>query len=157
MNTRWWWSPGLGENGLCDLDQRSTTCHWVEKQKWVTKYVWSCRDLQAFHQDLHWFIHHWHPMVSTTFAELTPPARGARLLFNGHPSQAFLKQALTYRGAVVWKGKSCPNSGTGLDSGRPHPSTEVSQLISCRYILPHSVDLKKFTTITWKSEKLVFL
>lgn len=105
-----------------DLDQRSRPHHWVEKQKWVTKYVWSCRDQQAFHQDLHWFIHHWHPMVSRAFAELIPPAWwGASLLFNGHLSQAFLKQALTYRGAMVWEGKSCPNSGTGLDSSRPSP------------------------------------
>ena len=36
---------------------------------------------------------------------------GARLLFNGHPSQAFLKQALTYRRAAVWKGSLAPALG----------------------------------------------
>lgn len=52
--------------------------------------------------------------------------RGGTLLFNGYHSRAPLKQALTHRRASVWKG----NSGRGLDSGEPYPSSEVS-LTSC--------------------------
>ena len=124
-NTRRWWSPGLGENGLCDLDQRSRPCQWVEKQKWVTKYVWSCRDRQAFH--------HWHPMVSRAFAELSSPLPGGPASFSmAIPLKHSWNKPWHIQGQQCGRESLVPISGTELDSGRPHPSTEVSQLISCR-------------------------
>ena len=114
MNTRWWWSPGLGENGMCDLDQRSRPHHWVEKQKWVTKYVWSCGDQQAFHQDLHWFVHHWHPMVARAFAELIPPA------WRGGPASFSMAISLKHSWNKPWhiEGQWCGRESLAPTLGR---------------------------------------
>ena len=68
--------------------------------------------------------------VSRVFAELILPAQGREPPFQWPSLTSTPKQALTGREAAVWKGKPCPNSGKGPDSGEPHPSAEMS-LTSC--------------------------
>lgn len=137
--------------------------HWVEKQEWVTHYVWYLQALCWGQQAYIDACTCSHPLLASnrcpeTLLSSSNLPTGDILLFNGHHSQALLKQALTWRGAPVWKGKLCPALGEEWRVVNPLQYRRVTDflLVSCCCVFVHPLDLKSFTIITWESEKLFF-
>lgn len=121
-----WWSWRLGEDGVCDLGQRSRPkalgreaggSHRLGLISAATM-LGSAASIDACTCS--------HPLLASNRCPETLPSSshlptGDSLLFNGHHSQAPLKPALTWRGAPVWKGKPGPNSERAMERGKLTP------------------------------------
>lgn len=152
-----WWSLGPGEDGMCDLDQRSGP-RPLGREAGVSHKIClvpvgsSKPSISAYTCS--------HPL-SRKFAELIQPAQLWQPPLQRPPLTRTPDTSLDSQMGSSVEAKALPQlwDKTGWWWALSWYYRSITQflLVSCHCVFAHHVDLKRFTIITLECEKLVFL